>query len=61
MKIAMAVVVLILAGCGNSPGQDVTDGMGSGRVTMVRLDDGTRCAVLVGYSKGAIDCDWQPK
>lgn len=27
-------------------------------VRMVTLEDGTKCAVLIGYRKGGIDCDW---
>lgn len=60
-------VVLSLAflatGCAKSdrPGDGgvlVTDGMGSITVKEVTLSDGTRCAVAVGYRKGAITCDW---
>ena len=32
---------------------------GAGSITEVRLEDGTRCAVLIGYNKGGISCDWQ--
>jgi len=38
---------------------DVSDGMGSGDIKMYTLPDGTKCAVLIGYSKGAIDCNWK--
>lgn len=28
-----------------------------GEVQLIRFEDGTRCAVFVGNSKGGIDCD----
>lgn len=28
-------------------------------VELVTLQDGTRCAVLIGANKGAIDCNWK--
>jgi hypothetical protein len=30
----------------------------SGSVQLVELSDGTKCAVLIGSSKGGIDCEW---
>lgn len=38
----------------------VTDGSGSGgRVVLIRLPDGTPCAVFVGASKGGLSCNWK--
>jgi hypothetical protein len=31
----------------------------SAHVSLVRLEDGTRCAVVVGMYKGGISCDWK--
>lgn len=69
MKMLFVLGVAILAtGCARSdrpadvgPGDGipVTDGMGSLTVKEVTLSDGTRCAVAVGYQKGAITCDWK--
>lgn len=28
-------------------------------VSLVEIEDGTMCAVLVGSGKGAISCDWK--
>lgn len=30
----------------------------TGQVREVKLTDGTRCALFVGYYKGGITCDW---
>lgn len=35
-----------------------TDGT-SAHVSVVKLEDGTRCAVVVGMYKGGISCDWK--
>jgi hypothetical protein len=32
---------------------------GHAEVKMITLPDGTRCAILVGPYKGAVDCDWK--
>lgn len=42
-------------------GAEVSDGSYGGSVSIVEVPDGdgtVRCAVLVGYSKGGISCDW---
>jgi hypothetical protein len=31
----------------------------SAHVSLVKLEDGTRCAVVVGMYKGGISCDWK--
>lgn len=58
-------VVLILVGC-NNQSENLPDGiieastpMYDGEVTEVTLKDGTRCAVLLGYNRGGISCDWE--
>lgn len=36
-----------------------TAGGNYGYVNVITLVDGTKCATLIGISKGAIDCDWR--
>ena len=36
----------------------VTNGGFGDHVKIVVLEDGTRCAVLIGLKKGGISCDW---
>lgn len=31
----------------------------AGDVVEVKLEDGTRCAVMLGHNKGGISCDWK--
>lgn len=38
---------------------DEIAGSVAGLVKLVTLEDGTRCAVLIGTNKGAIDCSWK--
>jgi hypothetical protein len=66
-SIAIVGCVLVTA-CGPSyvNTQTASDGSiyinnraGGGSITEVRLKDGTKCAVLIGYSKGGISCNWQ--
>jgi hypothetical protein len=40
-------------------GRDVSGADGKGEVKLVVLEDGTKCAVLIGYNKGAITCNWK--
>ena len=60
--IAIIVLVMALMGCSGPATVDregvVSNGEGSGSITEYKLSDGTRCAVLIGYKKGALDCDW---
>jgi hypothetical protein len=61
MKTAIALVLAFLvAGCSEtSPGAiDVSGSGGFAEVKIVTMQDGTKCAVLSGYKKGGIDCDW---
>lgn len=37
----------------------ISDGRNDGTVQEIVLKDGTKCAVMVGYNKGAISCDWK--
>lgn len=51
---------LLISGCSPSLGAtDVSGSLGGAEVKIVTLDDGTKCAVLIGYQKGAISCDWK--
>jgi hypothetical protein len=65
MKLLFIFLAFSLSAC--SPigaakhGQEIGDGNGQATVALTYLEDGTRCAVLIGYSKGAISCDWQKK
>lgn len=66
MSRALLVTVLALVGCsqGHPPqpsanGIAVSNGDGQAEIQVVTLRDGTRCAVLIGYRKGAISCDWR--
>lgn len=59
-SLAVVVLLLVLSGCNTSPGaQDVSSSSGRGEVKIVKLEDGTTCAVLIGYRKGAISCNWK--
>ena len=48
-----------------SPGKDFkryTEGLDFNQhVTIIELDDGTRCAVLSSFRAGGIDCEWKPR
>jgi hypothetical protein len=55
---AMSAIILLGACSPNIAGLDITDGNGSARIAMVRLEDGTKCAVLIGSNKAAISCNW---
>lgn len=62
MRYAM-LFVLLLAGCGSKPdgvkSHYVSDGNCSGEVKLIVLQDGTKCAVLIGYYKAALHCNWK--
>lgn len=63
----LLATVVALTGCGQSDPRPVAENIGgevrvpkaSGRVTMIRLPDGTRCALLAGHSRGGLSCDWR--
>jgi hypothetical protein len=67
--LGLALCATILTGCGQHAGNSednsdfiVVRSYGNvGSITSINLKDGTQCAVLVGSSKGAIDCDWKTK
>jgi hypothetical protein len=54
---------LSLTGCGVGapPPTEVGGGFmkGSADVSIITLQDGTRCAVLIGNRRGALDCNWK--
>lgn len=60
----LVILAVLLCDCSRSPtpteiGIEVNAADGSAMVQEVFLKDGTRCAVIVGYSKGGIDCEWR--
>jgi len=58
----LVIAVAIISGCAvSSPGTEiqVSEGLGSADVKLVKLSDGTKCAILVGYNKSSIACDWK--
>jgi len=63
LRLPLLLIVTALAGCSYAPEETATGisvgaAGGSVEVQEVRLKDGTRCAVIIGYEKGAISCDW---
>lgn len=56
----------LLAACSSSTseaqtatsGQEVCSG-GCAVVKLIALEDGTRCAAMVGVQKAALSCDWE--
>lgn len=61
MKIIFAILLLVLAGCRSSDpsATRVTDSGAAPEVKLIVLDDGTKCAVLLGYREGELTCDWE--
>ena len=57
-KILCAAIALLLAACSQQSTVTSVDGARAD-VRMVTLEDGTRCAVLIGVYKGALSCDWR--
>lgn len=55
--LALAAALVLLAGCGSTPGVKALD-TGAGQVRLVELEDGTRCAIYSAPYKGGLDCDW---
>ena len=61
-------ILALLAGCGSGVkdtqadtghhGTRVSNGYGTGTIYLVVLEDGTKCAALIGEYKGAISCNW---
>jgi hypothetical protein len=63
MKRIILIMAVLVAGCTGPVSQTsdgvVSNGSSNGSVSIVNLKDGTKCAVLIGYYKGAISCDWK--
>lgn len=65
MKKIILITILFCAGCERQiitlPDGAVTvsDGNGAATVQLITLTDGTKCAAMVGYYKGAISCNWR--
>lgn len=61
--VLLAVILWLVAGCSPSPSSGpwvyVSDGHTSAQLQLITLADGTRCAVLMGYKKAAMSCDWR--
>lgn len=59
-----ALALSALAGCAEPPsmtsegGIRVQDETSSATLYSVVMPDGTRCVALIGYQKGAVDCDF---
>lgn len=53
------LVVLSVAACDRTTTQTVSNGGGAAGIQLVTLEDGTRCAAMVGYQKGGISCNWK--
>jgi len=64
MKYMVLAFCILAAACTNNTatsvpgGIEVSNGFGSAGVQEITLPDGTKCAVLIGYYKGAISCGW---
>lgn len=68
---AAAAVLIVLAGCTDESATtpepkpkkefvaEVRTSGYSADIVEVKLQDGTRCAALLGYNKGGLSCDWQ--
>jgi hypothetical protein len=69
VTLIVGCMCLLVAGCySNGPSKAKVENNGSvsiesmggsGTVDLVTMRDGTKCAVLIGYYKGAIHCDWR--
>lgn len=60
------IISLFLAGCSQelfpvktSTGIKLSGSEGEALVQEITLNDGTKCATLIGYTKGAITCNWK--
>lgn len=61
-KLTVVLFAMLLTACGAEYEKEsghIAGGGGGGNVQLVTLKDGTRCAVLIGYYKGGITCDWR--
>lgn len=64
-KTLLLLAALMLAGCAkvepDMARPRTQAGLNYGRVVVVTLDDGTRCAAIDSYYGGGIDCDWRSR
>jgi hypothetical protein len=65
-KILVVMLLVIIAplsliGCEQGSGSEVDAGFLKGNVdvSLITLEDGTQCAVLIGHRRGALDCNWK--
>lgn len=60
---AASVLIAVLSGCGKTEvtvdGTIISNGVAEATVVEHTLSDGTKCAVLIGYQRGAISCGWK--
>lgn len=62
LKCTLIVILLLtcfLSGCKSEGATDVSGSSGSGEVKIVYLEDGTKCAILIGYQKASMSCNWK--
>jgi phosphopantothenate synthetase len=57
-RLILIATIAAMTGCTSPGATDVSGSAGNGEVKVIALEDGTRCAVLIGSGKGAISCDW---
>ena len=56
---AICCLVIALSACEKTTTQSVSSMSGAAGVQLITLEDGTKCAVIVGYQKGGISCGWK--
>ena len=64
--LSFLIALLCLQGCGraevsknNDGSTTITRGIGGAEVVELTLSDGTKCAALVGNSRGSLTCNWK--
>lgn len=61
--LSICAALVLLAGCAKTDSSLLPPkaqvGLSYGRVVVVTLDDGTRCAAIDSYYGGGIDCEWR--
>ena len=55
------LISLFILGCEKVDGRKEVSLGRHGDLRLIRLEDGTKCAVVVGYNKAAIDCNWKQR
>ena len=59
-RLLISAVLVLLNGCGDYAAKKDEINVGVNDVVYeIYLKDGTRCAVLQGYRKGGLSCDWR--